>query len=126
MYWLICPFMVGGQYNAPGIDQQQFVMLFQTGWFIESIMTQTLVIHMLRSPKFPFIGTRASWAVTVATTTGIAVGTALPFIPWINEHLTMAPLHVFYFLALFVTILAYLLFVTLMKWIFVKRYKELL
>jgi len=129
MYWFIAPSMMGGRgYEelTSAADQEMFQRIFQAGWFIESLATQTLVIQILRSPKFPFLGTRASWQVTMFTATGIAVGIALPFIPFVAGPLNMAPLGLIYFAALAATIIAYLLLVTLFKHLFVKRYKELL
>jgi Mg2+-importing ATPase len=129
MYWLVCPAMMGGRgYGelATAADQMMFQKIFQAGWFVESLATQTLVIQILRSPKFPFIGTHASWQVTMFTFTGIAVGIALPFIPFVAGPLNMAPLGLLYFGMLAAVIIAYLLLVTLFKHLFVKRYKELL
>lgn len=146
MFWLVCPKAMGGQSysdlagvlssaQAAGDIEAirlaeasiaKFQAIFQTGWFVESLATQTLVIHILRSPRFPFIRTRASWQVTMLTSVGIAAGIAIPFIPFISEPLQLAPLVVWYFAALAAIVLLYLLLVTLFKYLFVKRYKELL
>ena len=53
--------------------------LFQTGWFVESLMTQTLIIHVIRTNKIPFIQSRASWPLTVTTLSIMALGVWLPF-----------------------------------------------
>ena len=58
--------------------QAQYIGLFQAGWFVESMWSQTLVIHMIRTPKLPFIQSRASAPVTLLTMTGIAVLTIIP------------------------------------------------
>jgi Mg2+-importing ATPase len=55
--------------------------LFQTGWFVESILTQTLIIHVIRTNKFPFLQSRASWPVIVTTTIIMMIGMWLPFSP---------------------------------------------
>src|SRR4029077_13062557 len=55
--------------------------LFQTGWFVESLMTQTLIIHVIRTKKIPFIEGRASWPLTVTTTVIMCIGMWLPFSP---------------------------------------------
>lgn len=61
--------------------------MFQAGWFVESLWSQTLIIHMIRTPKIPFIQSRAAWQLTALTSLGIAAGTVLPFTrlatPWI-------------------------------------------
>jgi Mg2+-importing ATPase len=55
--------------------------LFHSGWFVESLMTQTLIIHVIRTNKIPFLQSRASWPLTVTTALVMAVGLYLPFSP---------------------------------------------
>jgi Mg2+-importing ATPase len=55
--------------------------LFQTGWFVESLMTQTLIIHVIRTNKIPFLQSRASWALTLTTLSVMALGIWLPYSP---------------------------------------------
>jgi P-type Mg2+ transporter len=55
--------------------------VFQTGWFVESLMTQTLIIHVIRTNKIPFIQSRASWPLTVTTVSIMAFGAWLPYSP---------------------------------------------
>ena len=55
--------------------------VFQTGWFVESIMTQTLIIHVIRTNKIPFLRSRASWPLTVTTLSIMALGAWLPYSP---------------------------------------------
>jgi len=55
--------------------------LFNSGWFVESIMTQTLIIHVIRTNSIPFIQSRASWQLTLTTILIMAVGAYLPFSP---------------------------------------------
>jgi len=55
--------------------------LFQTGWFVESLMTQTLIIHVIRTNKIPFLQSRASWALTATTLCIMAFGVWLPYSP---------------------------------------------
>ncbi|MFT3669968.1 MAG: hypothetical protein QM795_15670 [Pseudoxanthomonas sp.] len=56
MYFVICPLMCGGllfhQITDPAV-QAQYIAVFQAGWFVESMWSQTLVIHMIRTPKIP-------------------------------------------------------------------------
>ncbi|MEG1782515.1 MAG: cation transporting ATPase C-terminal domain-containing protein, partial [Oscillospiraceae bacterium] len=126
MFFLICPMVMGGAYNTLDMPAQiSFMMLFQTGWFVESLWSQTLVIHMIRSPKIPFIRSRASWQLTALTTIGIAVGTLIPYTP-IGVMLGMSRLPKIYFAFLLVTVLAYMVLATIVKKLFIKRYGELL
>lgn len=60
MYFFICPFVFGGQFNSLSeLEQLGFIGLFHAGWFVESLWSQTLVIHMIRTPEIPFINSRA-------------------------------------------------------------------
>ena len=126
LFFYICPVVFGGAFHT--LDQTAqtgFIALFHAGWFVESLWTQTLVIHMIRSPKLPFIGSHASWQLTGLTTLGIAVGTLLPF-TFIGAALDMVPLPGMYFPFLIVTVLMYMVLVTILKKFFVRRYGELL
>jgi len=128
MYFVICPAAFGGQlyHNiSDPIQQYGYVALFQAGWFVESMWSQTLVIHMIRTPKLPFIQSRASWSVTLLSFTGIAALTVIPF-TGLGTAIGLAPLPEIYFLWLAVTILLYMVLATVFKRIFVRRYGELL
>ncbi|MDP4109358.1 MAG: magnesium-translocating P-type ATPase [Bacillota bacterium] len=126
MYFFICPLVFGGNYHTLGYAAQLgFVALFHAGWFVESLCSQTLVIHMIRTPLIPFIQSRASWQLTTLTTLGIAVGTAIPYTP-LGKALYMIPLPGVYFPCLIATIFLYMISATTLKKAFVKRYGELL
>ena len=55
--------------------------LFQTGWFVESLLTQTLIIHIIRTNKIPFLQSRPSWPLMVMSVVIMAIGIAIPFTP---------------------------------------------
>lgn len=126
MYFFICPFVFGGQYHILNEAQQLgFMGLFHAGWFVESLWSQTLVIHMIRTPGIPFVKSRASWQLTTLTTLGIAVGTIIPY-TFFGKALDMVSMPAIYFPFLIVIIILYMILVTLLKKIFIKRYGELL
>jgi len=126
MFFFFCPLFAGGRWAALSPDKHTFfVALFQTGWFVESLWSQTLVIHMIRTPKIPFIQSRASARVTLLTTLGIAAGTTVPY-TWLGAQLDMARLPVLFFPFLCCIVLAYMALTTTMKKVFVRRYGELL
>ncbi len=52
--------------------------LFQTGWFVESLLTQTLIIHVIRTSKIPFLQSRASWPLIATTAVIMTIGVLLP------------------------------------------------
>lgn len=128
MYFVICPMMCGGQLfhqiTDPGM-QAYYIALFQAGWFVESMWSQTLVIHLIRTPKIPFIKSRASWPVSLLTFAGIAALTVIPFTP-LGTAIGLAPLPSVYFAWLAVTIAVYMVVVTMAKKLFVRKYGELL
>lgn len=82
-----------------------------------------MVIHMLRTPKIPFIQSRASRRVFIFTFSGIAVGTILPFTP-VGRILEMAVLPGGYYGLLAATILCYITLVTVVKKLYVHKFKE--
>lgn len=126
MYFLICPVVFGGAYHTLGeAGQESFAALFHAGWFVESLWTQTLVIHMIRTPHTPFVKSRASWQLTLLTSIGIAVGTVIPY-TIVGRELGMMAMPDSYFILLLFTILAYMALVTVLKKLFIRKYGELL
>ncbi|MEG1896018.1 MAG: magnesium-translocating P-type ATPase, partial [Oscillospiraceae bacterium] len=99
--------------------------LFQTGWFVESMWTQTLVIHMIRTQKIPFLQSHASTPVTVLTFTGIGLLTIIPFTA-LGRMLGFVALPFAYFAFLFATVLAYICLITIVKNLYTKHFGELL
>jgi Mg2+-importing ATPase len=71
--------------------QDSLARLFQTGWFVESLLTQTLIVHIIRTRRIPFIGSRASAHMTFTTLAVMAVGVWLPYSPF-APSLGMVPL----------------------------------
>jgi len=126
LFFVICPVFAGGVFASLGEDAKAvFIMLFHTGWFVESLWSQTLVVHMIRTPKIPFIQSRASVQLTLLTLLGITAGTVIPY-TWLGTQLNMFRLPFYYFPWLGCIILAYMILVTIMKKVFVRRYGELL
>jgi len=80
--------------------------VFQTGWFVESLMTQTLIIHVIRTNKIPFIQSRASWPLTVTTLSIMAIGAWLPYSP-LASSLGLVHLPHLYWPILMMTLLGY-------------------
>ena len=136
MYFVFCPLFVskGVLYNDlashfAGADlvrmQTAYVAMFQTGWFIESMWSQTLVIHMIRTPKLPFIQSHASAPLTLMTFTGIGVLTIIPFTTF-GRMLGFVALPAAYFAYLIPCILLYMVLATSLKKAYVRHYGELL
>ena len=136
MYFVFCPLFVSkgvlfndlaAHYSGTELAamQARYIGMFQAGWFVESMWSQTLVIHMIRTPKLPFIQSRASAPVTLLTMTGIAVLTVIPFTPF-GAALGLVALPVSYFAYLIPCILLYMMLATSLKKAYVRYYGELL
>jgi len=95
--------------------------LFQSGWFVESLLSQTLVVHVLRTGRIPFRESRPSTALLSATVAICGIGAWLPFSP-LAPVLDLVPLPASYGLALFGIIAAYLVLVQFAKGKLVKRF----
>lgn len=126
MFYLIAPQVAGGSYETLDAQGQVlFIAVFHAGWFVESLWSQTLVIHVLRTPKVPFIQSRASFIVTTITGLGITVGTILPSTA-LGARLGMHTLPVNFYAWLALTIVAYITLATIVKKIYIRRFGELL
>jgi len=95
--------------------------LFQTGWFVESLMTQTLIVHVIRTAKIPFFQSWASLPMLLITATVMAVGIYLPFSP-IASSLGFVPLPAVYFLWLAGILTCYCVLTQFVKTWFIKKY----
>jgi P-type Mg2+ transporter len=82
--------------------------LFQTGWFVESLLTQTLIIHIIRTNRMPFLQSWASWPLSVTTILVMAVGIWLSFPPQ-GEFLDFERLPLSYWPLLGLTLVLYVL-----------------
>jgi P-type Mg2+ transporter len=82
--------------------------VFQTGWFVESILTQTLIIHIIRTNRLPFLKSRASWQLTLGTFIVMAVGIWLSFPPQ-GEYLDFVGLPTLYWPLIGLTLVLYVL-----------------
>jgi len=123
LYFIIVPFVTGYHYVHGSESALQFIILFQTGWFIESMWSQTMVIHMLRTAKVPFVQSRPAWLVIFTTLVAAFFVTSLPYGPLVNI-LRLAPLGLPYFLFLVGIIFLYMFSVTVIKKLYIKKYKE--
>lgn len=82
--------------------------VFQTGWFVESLLTQTLIIHVIRTNKIPFLKSRASWPLIATSAVIMAFGVMIPFTP-IGPHLGFTKLPHLYWPLLALTLACYML-----------------
>lgn len=97
--------------------------LFQSGWFVEGLLSQTLIVHMIRTKNIPFIQSRASWPVMSMTLAIMAVGIIIPFTKF-GSYIGLTPLPLSYFPWLAVTLIAYCVLTQLIKEWYIKKFKR--
>lgn len=107
-------------FGANNIEAQS---LFHSGWFIEGLLSQTLVVHMLRTQKIPFVQSTAAFPVIVMTILIMAVGIYIPFSP-LGGLIGLQPLPWSYFPWLLATLFSYCCVAQLMKRIYIKRFGQ--
>ena len=121
LFFIIAPMITGSVYHH-GMSSN-FITIFQTGWFIESMWTQTMVIYMLRSPKLPFIQSRPALSVVMTTLAAVFFVTLLPYGPF-AALLKVTPLNGTYFLFVILIMVLYMASVTFVKHLYIKKYHE--
>lgn len=97
--------------------------LFQSGWFIEGLLSQTLVVHMLRTRKVPFFQSTAALPVILATGLVMALGIYIPFSP-VGAMVGLVPLPWEYFPWLVATLLGYCVVAQTMKTLYIRRFGQ--
>jgi P-type Mg2+ transporter len=97
--------------------------LFHTGWFVESLFTQTLIIHVIRTNKIPFIQSRASWPLIATSIIIVAVGAWLTVSP-LADTLGFVPLPPLYWLLLAIMLPCYVILTQVVKTWFYRRFGE--
>ena len=105
-------------FGANTVEKQA---IFQSGWFIEGLLTQTLIVHMLRTQKIPFIQSVASLPLLLSTTIIMAVGIYIPY-SFIGASIGMVPLPGNYFYWLIATLISYCALVQIVKIWFIRRF----
>jgi Mg2+-importing ATPase len=102
--------------NTPGLQS-----LFQSGWFVEGLLSQTLIVHMIRTRKIPFLQSRAAWPLLLGTAVIIALGIFLPESA-VGQYFKLQPLPWLYFPWLLVVLVAYVVLTQGMKGFYARRF----
>ncbi len=106
-------------FKANGAASQS---LFQSAWFVESLISQTLVVHLIRTAKIPFIQSRATWPVLAMTSLIMVIGMLLPF-STLGAHMGLVPLPGMFFLWLALIIGGYIALMQVTKTWYIRKYK---
>jgi Mg2+-importing ATPase len=111
-------------WELPGtsiLDKEHYEKLFHTAWFVESLVTQTLIVHIIRTRKIPFFQSRASTPMMLTTISIMAIGAWLPFSP-LATFLGLVPLPAVFFAWLALFTLLYSVLTHLVKTWFYRRF----
>ncbi len=133
LLYFICPMMMEargvtytGFESLTAEDKLIFIAIFQTGFFIESLITQNIVFSFLRSDKIPFIQSRPSITLSLGIVVSCLVGFFIIYVPYVNstfEFITITPIFILILLGF---VLIYGVFTYFVKRVYIKKYKRLL
>ena len=107
-------------FKANSMDMQS---LFQSGWFIEGLLSQTLIVHMIRTKKIPFIQSRATKPVLILTSIIMIIGISIPFTSF-GEYIGLVPLPLSYFPYLILILLGYCVLTQLVKRFYIRKFNS--
>ncbi|MCX6582145.1 MAG: magnesium-translocating P-type ATPase [Candidatus Aminicenantes bacterium] len=103
------------------LQKESLARLFQTGWFVESLLTQTLIVHIIRTKRLPFFGSRASLHMTMTTLIVMAIGAWLPYSPFAADF-GLVPLPAVYWAWIAAFLATYAVLAHIVKTWFFKRF----
>ncbi|MEA4115430.1 magnesium-translocating P-type ATPase [Mycoplasma sp. 744] len=125
LFFIILRFWLLDHLNIT-MDNQLYIMIFHTGWFVLSMWTQALIIHFIRTEKIPFVNSFSSIMLISSTFLAILIATLVPYLPFINTALKLTPLPAIYFVILIALVFLYLTLILIAKHFYVKKFKTLL
>ncbi|KAK9357059.1 hypothetical protein V1523DRAFT_400435 [Lipomyces doorenjongii] len=108
-------------YRMPFTDDVKY---FQTCWFYVGLITQTLIVHMIRTEKLPFIQRNPSWQLALGTVSVVIVGIIIPFTPLGTNVLQMLPVPGMFYPFLIAAIVGYFIATQIVKKFYIRRYKQ--
>ena len=126
LFFVVCPMACGGAWaTLSAADQLRFASTFQAGWLLESMVTQVLAVHLLRTQRIPFVESHASWQISVLGALGILVAAVMCCTPlgYVID-LAVLPLPAVAMLALVTA--GYVVSVLLVRRAYIARYGHLL
>ncbi|NTV02089.1 MAG: magnesium-translocating P-type ATPase [Chlorobiaceae bacterium] len=121
LMWFVFNSRMSVDPSAGAAAHDHAVRLFQTGWFVESLLTQTLIVHIIRTGRIPFLQSRASRPMLLTTLAVMATAAWIPYSPFAHAF-GMAPLPPSYFLWITAFLLIYGTLTHVVKSWFFKRF----
>ncbi len=126
LFFALCPAICGSAFSQlDAAGQSTFIVTFQTGWFLESMWTQVLILHLLRTSKIPFVQSKPSTPVFGVTIVGVVLFSILTVTP-VGNLMGLTALPIGYYLFLALDVISYLCVVSVAKFIYYKKHRELL
>lgn len=123
LYFAVCPLVLGAPFAAlDDAGRALFALVFQTGWCIESMWTQTFVVHLVRTAKVPFVQSRPAPVLLAAGAAGVLLMTVLPATPLGAPFGLVDLLPVWYVPAVAAAVCIYALLMSVVKRLYVRRY----
>ena len=110
-------------HTLDGTQKMHLMQLFQTGWFVESLLTQTLIVHIIRSRKTPFLKSHASTSMILTTLAIMVIGSSLPYSPFANI-LGLVPLPFSYWMWIICFLIIYSMLAHIIKTWFISKYGD--
>ncbi|GAB3627746.1 magnesium-translocating P-type ATPase [Pandoraea terrae] len=110
-----------GMWHLFGANAAEHQTLFQSGWFVEGLLSQTLIVHLIRTRRIPFVQSIAGWPLLVMTGMVMLIGIALPMTP-LAEYFRMEALPLAYFPMLAALLLGYAVLTQMVKTAFTRRF----
>lgn len=104
-----------------GCQSPEMQTLFQSGWFIEGLLSQTLIVHMIRTRRIPFVQSNAAWPLMLMTFSIMAIGIAIPFTSF-GSYIGLMPLPLSYFPWLIAILLSYCVLTQVIKQWYIKKF----
>lgn len=104
-----------------GCQNAEMQTLFQSGWFIEGLLSQTLIVHMIRTRKVPFLQSNAAWPLMLMTFAIMAIGIIIPFTPF-GHYIGLMPLPLRYFPWLIAILLCYCVLTQVIKTWYIRKF----
>lgn len=127
LYFWVCPALVGGSYpSLSASGQAAFIVLFHTGWFIESLWTQEMVIQALRDRRIPFIQQHATAPVLISTLGAAGLGTLFLYIGSVARVFQFTQMPASYLLLVTLLLICYIALTTLIKRMYLKHERFLI
>lgn len=108
-------------WHVYGANSLAHATLFQSGWFIEGLVTQVLIVHMIRTRKVPFIQSKAGWPLVIMTIIILVIGITIPM-SGLAQYVKMTALPLSYFLWLIVIVFSYMGLVQFMKGVYTRKF----